>query len=73
MPSPAAASTGTSDAVYNLLLLAQQALEDCLRYRGFAEDARREGDTELADWLEELGDSDAEIAERAKSMLKARL
>ena len=72
-PSAAAATTGTSDVVYDLLLLAQQALEDCVRYRGFAADARREGDDELADWLEELGDSDQEIAEKAKAMLKARL
>jgi hypothetical protein len=65
--------TGTPDVVYDLLLLAQQALEDCVRYRRFAEDARAAGDGELADWLDELGDSDQEIAERAKSMLKARL
>lgn len=70
---PTTGATGTPDVVYDLLLLAQQALEDCVRYRRFAEDARRAGDDELADWLTELGDSDQEIAERAKGMLKARL
>jgi hypothetical protein len=65
--------TGTPDVVYDLLLLAQQALEDCVRYRSFAEDARAVGDDELAEWLEELGESDEQIAERAKALLKARL
>jgi hypothetical protein len=73
MPSPASSTTGTSDTVYDLLLVGQQALEDCLRYRRFADDARREGDDEVAAFFEELGDSDEEIAERVKAMLRARL
>lgn len=65
--------TGTKDPLYNLILLTQQALEDCLRYQHFAADARDGGDDELADWFEELAQSDREIAERGKTMLKARL
>ncbi len=72
MTAPAS-TTGTPDVIYDLLLLAQQALEDCIRYKSFAEDARAAGDDELADWLEELSSSDKEIADRAKSMLKDRL
>lgn len=71
--STTAATTGTKDAVYDLVLLTQQALADCLRYRRFADDARRDGDEELAAFFEELGSSDEEIAEKAKAMLKARL
>jgi hypothetical protein len=71
--SDASQTTGTEDSVYDLVLVTQQALEDCLRYRKFAGDARREGDEELAGFFDELGDSDEEIAGRAKAMLKARL
>lgn len=73
MTSSASSTTGTTDTVYDLLLVGQQALEDCLRYRRFADDARREGDDEVAAFFEELGDGDEEIAERVKAMLRARL
>jgi hypothetical protein len=65
--------TGTPDPLYNLILLAQQALEDCLRYQHFARDARDGGDGELADFFDELARNDHEVAERAKRMLHARL
>jgi hypothetical protein len=65
--------TGTPDPLYNLILLAQQALEDCLRYQHFAQDAREGGDQDLADFFEELAQNDHEVAERAKAMLQVRL
>jgi hypothetical protein len=65
--------TGTADPLYNLILLAQQALEDCLRYQHFARDARGGNDQELADFFEELARNDHEVAERAKAMLRTRL
>ena len=65
--------TGTADPLYNLILLAQQALEDCLRYQHFARDARDGGDDELADFFDELSDNDRDVAARAKDMLRARL
>ncbi len=65
--------TGTSDPLYDLILLTQQALEDCTRYQHFATDAREAGDDELAQWLDELAQSDHEIAEKAKRLLAARL
>jgi hypothetical protein len=67
------ALTGISDPLYNLILLTQQALEDCLRYGHFARDARVGGDDELADFFDELSDNDRDVAERAKDMLRARL
>jgi rubrerythrin len=67
------AATGTSDPLYNLILLTQQALEDCLRYQHFARDAREAGDVELADYFDELAQNDREVAARAKSLLRARL
>ncbi len=65
--------TGTDDSHYDLILVLQQALEDCVRYQCFAEDSRESGDDELADWFTELAESDREIAEKAKSMLVAPL
>jgi hypothetical protein len=65
--------TGTRDPNYDLILVLQQALEDCTRYQHFSDDSRRAGDDELADFFDELAESDRDIAERAKRMLAARL
>jgi hypothetical protein len=65
--------TGTSDPHYDLILVLQQALEDCYRYRCFADDARRAGDDELVELFEELSEQDRELAERLKPMLARRL
>ena len=65
--------TGTDDSHYDLKLPLQQALEDCVRYQCFADDSRQSGDDELANWFTELAESDAEIAEKAKTLLVARL
>lgn len=65
--------TGETDPHYDLILVLQQALEDCFRYAHFAEDARAGGDEELAELFEELTDQDRDLAARLKKMLKARL
>lgn len=65
--------TGTSDPDYNLVLVLQQALEDCYRYQCFAEDARDAGDDELVELFEQLADQDRELADRVKRMLAERL
>lgn len=59
--------------VYGLVLLLQQAAEDAARYQEIGTSARGAGDTELADWCEELAHSDREIVERARGMLLHRL
>jgi hypothetical protein len=61
------------DALYDLILCLQRALEDCVRFDAFAADARAAGDEELASFFDELSSSDREIAERAKDMLRGRL
>jgi hypothetical protein len=66
-------TTGVDDPDYDLVLVLQQALEDCFRYQHFAADAAQRGDDELVDFFTELADSDREIAARAKAMLAARL
>jgi hypothetical protein len=67
------APTGFDDPDYDLILVLQQALEDCYRYQHFAADARERGDDELVDFFTELADSDRDIAARAKRMLVARV
>ena len=66
-------TTGTKDPLYDLILVTQQALEDCFRYQHFADDAREAGDDELADLFEELATQDRELAERLKRILAQRL
>ena len=66
-------STGFDDPDYDLVLVLQQALEDCYRYQHFAADAKERGDAELVDFFTELADSDRDIARRAKRMLVARV
>ena len=65
--------TGLPNHVYDLVLLLQQACEDVVRYEDFSADADAAGDTELAAWLHELADSDREIADRARRLLRDRL
>jgi hypothetical protein len=66
-------STGVDDPDYDLVLVWQQALEDCFRYQHFAADAEERGDEELVEFFTELADSDRDIAARAKRMLLARV
>lgn len=65
--------TGLANHVYDLVLLLQQACEDVVRYEAFASDAAAAGDDEMSAWMRELADSDREIAERARGMLRSRL
>jgi len=65
--------TGVSNSTYDLVLLLQQALEDCERYQHFARDARADGDDDLATFFDELALNDHAVAARARHMLAARL
>jgi hypothetical protein len=70
---PTGIDTGIGDATYDLVLLLQQALEDCARYQHFARDARAEDDEELAAFFDELALNDHGVAARARRLLVARL
>jgi hypothetical protein len=65
--------TGVSDPHYDLILVLQQALEDCHRYAHFAQDAREHDDGELAELFDELAAKDRELADRLKRLLSSRL
>lgn len=70
---PVTVDSGVADPLYDLILVLQQALEDCYRYAHFAQDARDRQDAELADLFDELTAKDRELAERLKGLLAARL
>lgn len=65
--------TGTRDPDYDLIVVLQQALEDCHRYAHFAQDARDHGDAELAELFDELTENDRALAARLKRLLASRL
>jgi len=65
--------TGFRDSTYDLVVLLQQALQDCERYQHFARDARRDDDEELASFFDELALNDHGVAARARYLLAARI
>ncbi|MFP5256911.1 MAG: hypothetical protein ACLGI8_13800 [Acidimicrobiia bacterium] len=65
--------TGTSDPDYNVVLVLQQALEDCYRFQCFAQDAREAGDQELVELFEDLATQDRQLADKVKGILARRL
>lgn len=65
--------TGVRSSTYDLVVLLQQALEDCARYQHFARDARADDDDELATFFDELALNDHGVAARARHLLAARL
>lgn len=65
--------TGVEDTTYDLILVLQQALEDCHRYHCFARDAHAAGDSEAASFFEELAASDRDIAQRATALVVERV
>lgn len=65
--------TGVRNSTYDLVVLLQQALEDCERYQHFARDAREDDDDELASFFDELALNDHGVAARARHLLAARL
>ena len=71
--SHATVETGVRDSTYDLVVLLQQALEDCERYQHFARDARGDDDEELACFFDELALNDHGVAARARHLLAARL
>jgi len=65
--------TGTSDKDYNILWFTENCLDNVLRLEGYAEDAERAGDAELAEFFRRAQAESRKGAERGKQLLKARL
>jgi hypothetical protein len=65
--------TGTKDKDYNIIWFVEQCLSNVLRLETYAEDAEREGDTELAEFFRRAQETSRKGAEQGKELLRSRL
>ncbi len=65
--------TGTKDKHYNLIWFTEQSLSNALRLESYAQDAERDGDTELAEFFRRAQGASRKGGEAGKEFLKARL
>jgi hypothetical protein len=61
------------DKNYDLITVVQRSLKAVWRLETYKEDARREGDSELADWFETLQAKTREVGQEGKRLLVSRL
>ena len=71
--SESGALTGTRDKDYDVIWFTEQCLDNVLRLETYAEDADRNGDTELADFFRRAQETSRKGAEQGKELLRARL
>jgi hypothetical protein len=65
--------TGTKDKDYNLIWYTEQCLSNALRLEQYAQDADRDGDSDLADFFRRAQGASQKGAEQGKAQLKQRL
>ena len=65
--------TGTKDKDYNIIWFTEQCLSNALRLETYAQDADREGDSELADFFRRAQGESRKGAEQGKQLLVQRL
>ena len=65
--------TGTQDKDYNIIWFTEQCLSNTLRLENYAQDAERDGDSELADFFRRAQDTSRRGAEQGKQLLGKRL
>jgi hypothetical protein len=65
--------TGTKDKDYNIIWFTEQCLSNVLRLEGYAQDAERDGDNDLADFFRRAQGESRKGAEQGKEMLRKRL
>jgi hypothetical protein len=66
-------TTGTKDKDYNLIWFTEQCLSNALRMEVYAQDAERDGDSELAGFFQRAQGESRKGAEQGKALLKQRL
>jgi hypothetical protein len=66
-------TTGTRDKDYNLIRFTEACLSNALRMETYAQDAERDGDTELAEFFRRAQGESQKGAEQGKQLLKQRL
>jgi hypothetical protein len=65
--------TGTKDKDYNLIWFVEQCLSNVLRLETYAQDAERDGDSELADFFRRAQGESRKGAAQGKEQLRKRL
>ena len=65
--------TGTKDKDYNIIWFVEQCLSNVLRLEQYAQDADRDGDSELAEFFRKAQSDSRKGAEQGKAMLCSRL
>jgi hypothetical protein len=65
--------TGTADKDYNIIWFTEQCLSNVLRMEEYAQDADRNGDSELADFFRRAQAESRKGADRGKELLRKRL
>ena len=73
MADEAGQVTGTKDKDYNIVWFVEQCLDNVLRLETYAQDAERDGDSELAEFFRRAQGESRKGAEQGKALLKARL
>jgi hypothetical protein len=65
--------TGTKDKDYNLIWFTEQSLSNALRMEQYAQDAERDGDSELAAFFRRAQGESRKGGEQGKQLLAQRL
>jgi hypothetical protein len=65
--------TGTKDKDYNIIWFTEQCLNNVLRLETYAQDAERDGDSELAAFFRRAQGESRKGAEQGKQLLRARI
>jgi hypothetical protein len=65
--------TGTKDKDYNLIWFTEQCLSNALRLESYAQDAERDGDSDLAEFFKRAQAESRKGAEQGKDKLRKRL
>jgi hypothetical protein len=65
--------TGTKDKDYNIIWFTEACLSNALRLETYIQDAKRAGDTELADFFRRAQADSRKGAEQGKQLLRSRL
>ena len=65
--------TGTKDKDYNLIWFTEQSLSNALRLQNYIEDAKRDGDDELAELFQRAQGASRKGGEQGKELLAKRM
>jgi hypothetical protein len=73
LPEETGEITGTKDKDYNIIWFTEQCLSNVLRLDSYANDAERDGDSDLAEFFKRAQEASRRGAEQGKDLLKKRL